>query len=129
MIDAEGNAVALTTTVNLGFGAHLVAGKTGIVLNDEMDDFSLQPGVPNAFGLIGNEQNAIAPRKRPLSSMTPTIVLDGDRPGARGRRRRGRPDDHHGDGAGAAERRRLEAGRAGGGRGAAHPRTSGSPRC
>jgi len=76
VIDAEGNAVALTTTVNLGFGAHLVAGKTGIVLNNEMDDFSLQPGVPNAFGLIGNEQNAIAPRKRPLSSMTPTIVLD-----------------------------------------------------
>ena len=54
VIDREGNAVALTTTVNLGFGAHLVAGKTGIVLNDEMDDFSLQPGVPNAFGLIGN---------------------------------------------------------------------------
>jgi len=76
VIDAEGNAVALTTTINLGFGAHLVAGKTGIVLNDEMDDFSLQPGVPNAFGLIGNEQNAIAPRKRPLSSMTPTIALD-----------------------------------------------------
>ncbi|HXU01740.1 MAG TPA: gamma-glutamyltransferase, partial [Polyangia bacterium] len=76
VIDAEGNAVALTTTVNLGFGAHLVAGKTGIVLNDEMDDFSLQPGVPNAFGLIGNEQNAIAPRKRPLSSMTPTIAID-----------------------------------------------------
>ena len=76
MIDADGNAVALTSTVNLGFGAHLVAGKTGIVLNDEMDDFSLQPGVPNAFGLIGNEQNAIAPRKRPLSSMTPTIAID-----------------------------------------------------
>jgi gamma-glutamyltranspeptidase/glutathione hydrolase len=76
VIDAEGNAVALTTTVNLGFGAHLVAGKTGIVLNDEMDDFSLQPGVPNAFGLIGNEQNAIAPNKRPLSSMTPTIAVD-----------------------------------------------------
>jgi gamma-glutamyltranspeptidase/glutathione hydrolase len=76
VIDADGNAVALTTTVNLGFGAHLAAGKTGIVLNDEMDDFSLQPGVPNAFGLIGNEQNAIAPRKRPLSSMTPTLALD-----------------------------------------------------
>ena len=60
VIDADGNAVALTTTVNLGFGAHLVAGKTGIVLNDQMDDFSLTPGVPNAFGLIGNEQNAVA---------------------------------------------------------------------
>lgn len=78
VIDAEGNAVALTSTVNLGFGAHLVAGKTGILLNDQMDDFSLTPGVPNAFGLIGNEQNAVAPRKRPLSSMTPTIAVDGD---------------------------------------------------
>lgn len=78
VIDADGNAVALTTTVNLGFGAHLVAGKTGIVLNDQMDDFSLAPGLPNAFGLIGNEQNAVAPGKRPLSSMTPTIAVDGD---------------------------------------------------
>jgi gamma-glutamyltranspeptidase/glutathione hydrolase len=77
VIDAEGNAVALTTTVNLGFGAHLLAGKTGILLNDQMDDFSLNPGVPNAFGLIGNEQNAVAPKKRPLSSMTPTIAVDG----------------------------------------------------
>jgi gamma-glutamyltranspeptidase/glutathione hydrolase len=76
VIDADGNAVALTTTVNLGFGAHLVAGKTGILLNDQMDDFSLNPGVPNAFGLIGNEQNAVAPSKRPLSSMTPTIAVD-----------------------------------------------------
>jgi len=78
VIDADGNAVALTSTVNLGFGAHLLAGKTGIVLNDQMDDFSLTPGVPNAFGLIGNEQNAVAPGKRPLSSMTPTIAVDGD---------------------------------------------------
>jgi gamma-glutamyltranspeptidase / glutathione hydrolase len=77
IIDADGNAVSLTTTVNLGFGAHLVAGKTGILLNDQMDDFSLEPGVPNAFGLIGNEQNAVAPGKRPLSSMTPTIAVDG----------------------------------------------------
>jgi gamma-glutamyltranspeptidase / glutathione hydrolase len=76
VIDADGNAVALTTTVNLSFGAELVAGKTGILLNDQMDDFSLQPGVPNAFGLIGSEQNAVAPRKRPLSSMTPTVALD-----------------------------------------------------
>ncbi len=77
VIDAEGNAVALTSTVNLGFGAHLVAGKTGILLNDQMDDFAIEPGVPNWDGLIGNEQNAVAPGKRPLSSMTPTIVLDG----------------------------------------------------
>jgi gamma-glutamyltranspeptidase/glutathione hydrolase len=78
VIDADGNAVALTSTINLSFGAHLIAGKSGIVLNDQMDDFSLQPGVPNAFGLIGNEQNAIAPGKRPLSSMTPTIAVDHD---------------------------------------------------
>jgi gamma-glutamyltranspeptidase/glutathione hydrolase len=78
VIDADGNAVALTTTVNLTFGAHVLAGKTGIVLNDQMDDFSAQPGVPNAFGLIGNEQNAVAPGKRPLSSMTPTVAVDGD---------------------------------------------------
>jgi gamma-glutamyltranspeptidase/glutathione hydrolase len=77
VIDADGNAVALTSTVNLTFGAQLVAGKTGILLNDQMDDFSLEPGVPNAFGLIGNEQNAVAPHKRPLSSMTPTIAVDG----------------------------------------------------
>ena len=76
VVDAEGNAVALTTTVNLGFGAHLVAGDTGIVLNDQMDDFAMQPGVPNGFGLIGSTQNAVAPRKRPLSSMTPLIALD-----------------------------------------------------
>jgi gamma-glutamyltranspeptidase/glutathione hydrolase len=79
VIDADGNAVSLTTTVNLGFGAHLVAGKTGVLLNNQMDDFSVQPGVPNAFGLIGSAQNAVAPGKRPLSSMTPTVVLDGDR--------------------------------------------------
>jgi gamma-glutamyltranspeptidase/glutathione hydrolase len=78
VVDAEGNAVALTTTVNLGFGAKLVAGKTGIVLNDQMDDFAMQPGVPNGFGLIGSAQNAVVPNKRPLSSMTPTIVLSGD---------------------------------------------------
>jgi gamma-glutamyltranspeptidase/glutathione hydrolase len=78
VIDADGNAVSLTTTVNLSFGAHLVAGSTGIVLNDQMDDFSVQPGVPNAFGLVGTEQNAVAPGKRPLSSMTPTIAFDGN---------------------------------------------------
>jgi len=74
VVDADGNAVALTTTVNLGFGSHVVAGKTGIVLNDQMDDFSMQPGAPNGFGLIGSAQNAVAPGKRPLSSMTPIIV-------------------------------------------------------
>jgi gamma-glutamyltranspeptidase / glutathione hydrolase len=79
VVDAEGNAVALTTTINTWFGAHVIAGKTGIVLNNEMDDFSIAPGTPNAFGLVGSAQNAVAPGKRPLSSMSPTIVLDGDR--------------------------------------------------
>ncbi len=78
VIDAEGNAVALTTTVNTWFGAHLVAGKTGIVLNNQMDDFAIAPNTPNSFGLVGNAQNAVAAGKRPLSSMSPTIVLAGD---------------------------------------------------
>jgi len=79
VLDAEGNAVAATLTINLGFGAGMVAPGTGVVLNDEMDDFAAAPGVPNAFGLVGAEANAVAPGKRPLSSMTPTIMLrDGD---------------------------------------------------
>ncbi len=78
VLDADGMAVALTTTINMGFGSGLVVPETGVVLNDEMDDFSAKPGVPNAYGLVGNEANAIAPGKRPLSSMTPTVVLDGD---------------------------------------------------
>jgi len=77
VIDAAGNAVALTTTINTAFGAKLMAGDTGILLNNEMDDFSAQPGVPNVYGLIGMEANAVAPGKRPLSSMTPTIVTRG----------------------------------------------------
>jgi gamma-glutamyltranspeptidase/glutathione hydrolase len=72
--DGEGNVVALTTTVNLLFGSRIVDPVSGVVLNDEMDDFSAQPGAPNAFGLIGAFANAVAPGKRPLSSMTPTIV-------------------------------------------------------
>jgi gamma-glutamyltranspeptidase len=78
VVDREGNAVALTTTINLEFGAQLVAGRTGILLNDEMDDFSLAPGVPDAFGLVAGGANQLAPGKRPLSSMSPTIVV-GDR--------------------------------------------------
>jgi gamma-glutamyltranspeptidase/glutathione hydrolase len=77
VMDAAGNAVACTTTVNTAFGAMVVAEGTGILLNNEMDDFSVQPGVPNVYGLIGTEANAVAPRKRPLSSMTPTIVTRG----------------------------------------------------
>lgn len=74
--DADGNWVAITATINTGFGSKVVVPGTGVVLNDEMDDFSIMPGVPNAFGLVGAENNAVAPGKRPLSSMSPTIVLD-----------------------------------------------------
>ncbi len=76
VIDEQRNAVSLTFTINLGFGAGVVTPKTGIVLNNEMDDFAAAPGVPNAFGLLGNEANSIAPRKTPLSSMTPTIITE-----------------------------------------------------
>jgi gamma-glutamyltranspeptidase/glutathione hydrolase len=75
VMDNQGNAVACTTTINTGFGALLSAGDTGIVLNNEMDDFSAQAGVANVYGLVGNDANAIAPGKRPLSSMSPTLVL------------------------------------------------------
>jgi len=78
VIDSNGNAVALTTTINLSFGSGVVDEQTGIILNDEMDDFTAAPGVPNAFGLVGQEANAVEPGKRPLSSMTPTVVLDAD---------------------------------------------------
>lgn len=74
VVDRERNAISLTFTVNLSFGAGVVAQGTGIVLNNEMDDFAIAPNTPNAFGLTGNAANAIAPRKTPLSSMTPTIV-------------------------------------------------------
>ncbi|MCC5636062.1 gamma-glutamyltransferase [Nostoc sp. CHAB 5844] len=76
VVDEQRNAVSLTFTINLGFGAGVVTPGTGILLNNEMDDFATAPGVPNAFGLVGNEANAIAPRKTPLSSMTPTIVTE-----------------------------------------------------
>ena len=74
VVDAEHNAVSLTFTVNYGFGSGVVVPGTGILLNDEMDDFSAAPGVPNAYGLVGGEANSIAPKKIPLSSMTPTVV-------------------------------------------------------
>lgn len=79
IVDREGNLVAWTQTVNLPFGSGLVIPGTGFLLNNEMDDFSVKPGVPNAFGLVGDDANAIAPGKRPLSSMTPTFLLGGDR--------------------------------------------------
>jgi gamma-glutamyltranspeptidase/glutathione hydrolase len=75
VVDAQGNAVAVTTTLNDSFGASVTAGKLGFVLNDEMDDFTSKPGVPNGYGLIQGEANAIAPGKRPLSAMAPTMVL------------------------------------------------------
>src|SRR2546425_1742157 len=78
--DAQGNWVACTATVNTSFGSKVVIPGTGVVMNNEMDDFSAQPGVPNAFKLIGAEANAVAPGKRPLSSMCPTIVLKDGRP-------------------------------------------------
>lgn len=74
ILDDEGNRVAATLSVNLPFGSGFVAEGTGILLNNEMDDFSSKPGSPNAYGLIGSHANAIAPGKRPLSSMTPTFV-------------------------------------------------------
>jgi gamma-glutamyltranspeptidase / glutathione hydrolase len=75
VVDREGNAVALTTTINYYFGSCVVAKGTGVLLNDEMDDFAAQPGVPNTFGLVMGEANAIAAKKRPASSMTPTLVF------------------------------------------------------
>jgi gamma-glutamyltranspeptidase/glutathione hydrolase len=79
VIDAQGNRVAATLSINFVFGSELMIPGTGIFLNDEMDDFSMKPGVPNGFQLVGSEANAIAPGKRPLSSMTPTFVEQGSR--------------------------------------------------
>jgi gamma-glutamyltranspeptidase/glutathione hydrolase len=78
--DTDGWWVAITATVNTSFGSKVIVPGTGVVLNNQMDDFSSQPGEPNAFGLVGAEANAIAPGKRPLSSMSPTIVLKDGRP-------------------------------------------------
>ena len=74
VLDADGNRVAATLSINYPFGSGFVAGDTGVVLNDEMDDFVAKPGVPNVYGLVGGKANAIAPGKRPLSSMSPTFV-------------------------------------------------------
>ncbi len=78
VVDAEGNAVANTYTLNNSYGSAVVAKGTGIIMNDEMDDFAAKPGTPNLYGLIQGERNAVAPRKRPLSAMTPTFVLRKD---------------------------------------------------
>ncbi len=78
--DNQGNWVACTATINTSFGSKVVVPGTGVVLNNQMDDFTIQPGVTNYFGLLGAEANAIAPGKRPLSSMSPTVVLKSGRP-------------------------------------------------
>ncbi|WP_168393697.1 gamma-glutamyltransferase [Erwinia amylovora] len=75
VVDKDGNAVAVTYTLNTNFGSGIVAGNSGILLNNEMDDFSVKPGTPNVYGLVGGEANAVQPYKRPLSSMSPTIVV------------------------------------------------------
>ena len=80
VVDKNGNAVSVTTTINSGYGSGVTITGAGFLMNNEMDDFSIKPGVPNLFGLLGNEANAIKPGKRPLSSMTPTIVLKQDKP-------------------------------------------------
>lgn len=74
VVDKDGNAVAVTYTLNTTFGSGVMAGNSGILMNNEMDDFSARPGTPNFFGLVGGEANAIQPYKRPLSSMSPTII-------------------------------------------------------
>ncbi len=78
--DAAGTWVAITQTVNTSFGSKVIVPGTGVFLNNEMDDFSIAPGKPNAFGLVGAEANAVEPLKRPLSSMSPTMILEGDQP-------------------------------------------------
>ena len=80
IVDAKGNAVAVTYTINDDFGAKVIAGNTGFFLNDEKDDFTAKPGTANLFGLVQGKANAIAPGKRPLSSMTPTLVLKDGKP-------------------------------------------------
>ncbi len=78
--DSDGNWVAITATINTSFGSKVVIPGTGVLMNNQMDDFAAQPGVPNAYGLVGAEANAVGPGKRPLSSMSPTIVLRDGRP-------------------------------------------------
>jgi len=80
VVDRTGNAVSVTYTINDSFGAKVIAGNTGFFLNDEMDDFTAKPGVPNVFGLVQGKANAVAPGKRPLSSMTPTLVFKDGQP-------------------------------------------------
>lgn len=80
IVDAQGNAVAVTYTLNNAYGSGVTVPGAGFLLNDEMDDFTAKPGEPNMFGLVQGDRNSIAPSKRPLSSMTPTIILKNDKP-------------------------------------------------
>jgi gamma-glutamyltranspeptidase/glutathione hydrolase len=80
VLDGEGNAVSSSLTINTRFGSKILVRETGIILNNEMDDFSIRSGFPNVYGLIGGKANLIRPKKRPLSSMAPTIILQEDRP-------------------------------------------------
>ena len=105
VLDRAGNVVAVNQTVNLNYGAKITLPGTGVILNNEMDDFSAQPGTPNAFGLVGSEANAIEAGKRPLSSMSPTIVVK-DAEARHGPRRCGRAGHHHGRAPGDGERAR-----------------------
>ncbi|MCH7569033.1 MAG: gamma-glutamyltransferase [Deltaproteobacteria bacterium] len=80
VLDGEGNAVSSSLTINTRFGARVLVRETGVILNNEIDDFSIRSGFPNVYGLVGGEANSIRPKKRPLSSMAPTIILQEDRP-------------------------------------------------
>jgi gamma-glutamyltranspeptidase/glutathione hydrolase len=80
VVDQSGNAVSCSLTVNTQFGSKILVPETGVVLNNEMDDFAIHPGAANVFGLIGSDANSLQPKKRPLSSMTPTVILEGDKP-------------------------------------------------
>ena len=126
VVDAEGNAVSTTTTLNGGYGSGQVVAGAGFLLNNEMDDFSAKPGAPNMFGLLGGDANAIAPGKRMLSSMTPTIVVP-RRTDVAGGRQPWRGQHHHDGAAGAGECDRSPHERAAGSRCAAISTTNGSP--
>jgi gamma-glutamyltranspeptidase/glutathione hydrolase len=78
VVDGDGLSVALTTTINTSFGSRVVAPRSGILLNNEMDDFVAQPGKPNAYGLVGSEANSVSAGARPLSSMSPTVLVSPD---------------------------------------------------
>ena len=106
VVDADGNVVTNTYTINDLYGSRVTAKGTGVLLNDEMDDFAARPGKPNMFGLVQGEKNAVQPAKRPLSSMTPTIVMqkDGSVWFALGP---GGPEDHYRGSSDCNERHRL----------------------